>query len=83
MNNIKFDFTGKRVLVVGGSRGIGKGVVMSFMSANANVAYVSKSPMKKSIKNLKYFKCDIGKEIEIEKKHRQSIFHFFIFNTFA
>ncbi len=67
MNNIKFDFTGKRVLVVGGSRGIGKGVVMSFISANANVAYVSKSPIKKSIKNLKYFNCDIGKEKEIEK----------------
>ena len=67
MNNIKFDFTGKRVLVVGGSRGIGKGVVMGFLSANAKVASVSKSPMQESSENLKYFSCDIGREKEIEE----------------
>ena len=35
MSNINWDFTGKTVLVVGGSRGIGKGVVDLFTSSGA------------------------------------------------
>ena len=72
MKNIKFNFTGKRVLVVGGSRGIGKGVVMGFLSANAKVAYVSKSPMQESNENLKYISCDIRREKEIEAKYSKN-----------
>ena len=67
MNNIKYDFSNKSVLVIGGSRGIGKGVVMVFLSANANVAYVSKTPMQESSEGLEYFSCDIGREKEIER----------------
>ena len=66
MNNIKYDFTNKSVLVIGGSRGIGKGVVMKFLSSNAKVSYVSRAPIKESIKNLTYYKCDIGNEKQIE-----------------
>jgi 3-oxoacyl-[acyl-carrier protein] reductase len=67
MNNIKFDFTGKEVLVIGGSRGIGKGVALNFVAANANVSYVSKKPMYETIENLKHYSCDIEKEKEIEE----------------
>ena len=67
MNNIKYDFTDKKVLVIGGSRGIGKGVVNSFLSSNAEVSYVSRTPIKKQPTNLKYYNCDIKSENEINK----------------
>ena len=41
----RFDFNGKRALVVGGSRGIGKGLVAAFLDAGADVVYAASSPM--------------------------------------
>ena len=41
----KFDFTGKRALVAGGSRGIGKGLVKAFCNAGADVIYAARTPM--------------------------------------
>jgi NAD(P)-dependent dehydrogenase (short-subunit alcohol dehydrogenase family) len=67
MNNIKYDFTDKEVLVIGGSRGIGKGVVDAFLSSNAKVSYVSRKPMQKEPANLNYYYCDIKSENEIDK----------------
>jgi len=43
MNNIHWDFTDKVVLVVGSSRGIGKGVVDRFKRAAANVIELNSS----------------------------------------
>ena len=43
MNNIVWDFRGKNVLVVGGSRGIGKGVVDGFTASGANVVELNSS----------------------------------------
>ena len=43
MNNIEWDFRGKNVLVVGGSRGIGKGVVVGFTKSGANVIELDSS----------------------------------------
>ena len=41
----KFDFNGKRALVAGGSRGIGKGLVAAFLDAGADVVYAARTPM--------------------------------------
>ncbi len=35
---MSFDFTGKRVLVAGGSRGIGRAIALQFAAAGADVA---------------------------------------------
>ena len=35
---MSFDFTGKRVLVAGGSRGIGRAIALHFAAAGADVA---------------------------------------------
>ena len=44
-NNITFNFEKKNILVVGGSRGIGLGVVKAFANAGAMVFYISRSPL--------------------------------------
>lgn len=41
-SNIHFDFTGKLVLVIGGSRGIGKGIVEGFLRSGAKILYSSR-----------------------------------------
>jgi NAD(P)-dependent dehydrogenase (short-subunit alcohol dehydrogenase family) len=41
----RFDFDGKRALIVGGSRGIGKALVEAFLGAGADVVYAARAPM--------------------------------------
>lgn len=40
---MKFDFTGKRVLVAGGTRGIGRATVAAFQAAGARVSVNGRS----------------------------------------
>ena len=54
MNNIEWDFGDKNVLVVGSSRGIGKGVVDGFKKSGANVIELDSSI------------CDISNKEEID-----------------
>ena len=39
-----YDFSGKTVLVLGGSKGIGLGLVTEFFRSGANVYYLSRTP---------------------------------------
>ena len=68
-NDISFNFSNKNVLVVGGSRGIGKAIVQEFAKADAHVFYASRTPMSSRDNNYKnkvvHLACDIAKEQEI------------------
>ena len=44
LSNIQFDFSGLTVLVAGGSRGIGLGIVEGFLAAGADTFYASRKP---------------------------------------
>lgn len=58
--NIKFNFQNKTVLVVGGSRGIGRKIVEDFLDSGANVYYISRVKSRcKKISKAKHLKCDI------------------------
>lgn len=62
---ITFDFRGKRALVVGGSRGIGKGVVEQLVKSGAETIYASRSPIKEDI-NSRFISVDLSSEEQIE-----------------
>ena len=64
MNNVFFDFTGKNVLVVGGSRGIGKSISDLFFSSGASVFCASRTSC--SNENINFIECDISKEENIK-----------------
>lgn len=61
---INFDFTDKRILVVGGSRGIGKGVVENLILLGAEVFYAARHPFLEE-KNAKFIEVDLNYESQI------------------
>ena len=64
--SIRFDFSNKRALVIGGSRGIGKGVVESLVAAGADVFYASRSPANGETCG-KFVKTDVHDEYAVAK----------------
>ena len=58
-----YDFSGKTVLVLGGSKGIGFGVVCQFADSGAHVYYLSRTPNPKKI----------GTHIEVDLRDRDSL----------
>jgi NAD(P)-dependent dehydrogenase (short-subunit alcohol dehydrogenase family) len=61
---INIDFTGKRILVVGGNRGIGRGVVENLILLGAEVFYASRHPFLGE-KKAKFIKVDLNYESQI------------------
>ena len=63
-NNILFNFDSKKVLVVGGSKGIGKEVCKQFINSGAEVFCASRSLC--DLDKVKNIKCDISKSSDID-----------------
>jgi 3-oxoacyl-[acyl-carrier protein] reductase len=61
---INFNFTGKRALVIGGSRGIGGGVVKNLVELGAETFYAARNSSIKGGK-AKFIKVDLNNENEI------------------
>lgn len=60
MNNAKFDFSGKNVVITGASQGIGLAIADAFLDSGANVVNISKSSKKtKNSQRLKFFRIDV------------------------
>jgi 3-oxoacyl-[acyl-carrier protein] reductase len=62
--SVQFDFSGQRALVVGGSRGIGRGIVEVMAASGANVVYASRSPMDAAC-GAQFIETDIHDEVAI------------------
>lgn len=62
-SNIKFDFSGQTVLVIGGSRGIGKEVCKQFRNAGATVYCIARTDPQ--LTDIKFLWCDISVETNI------------------
>lgn len=57
--DLRFDFSGKLALVVGGSRGIGQGLVQALLEAGATVAYASRRPMEAPLAGASHLPADL------------------------
>ena len=62
-SNIKFDFSDQTVLVIGGSRGIGKEVCKQFRNAGATVYCVARTDPQ--LTDIKFLWCDVSVETNI------------------
>jgi 3-oxoacyl-[acyl-carrier protein] reductase len=60
----RFDFSGRRALIVGGSKGIGRGLVEAFHAMGANVVYAARTPMNNG-DGAEFVRTDIRHEAEI------------------
>ena len=64
--NVTFYFSGKRVLVAGGSKGIGKRLVESFLSAGAETVYAARTAMDGPT-DATFIRTDLSSESEVLK----------------
>ena len=65
-----FSLKKKKVIIVGGSRGIGKKLVTSFLKSGASVVNLSRSKLSISKKNFLSIKCDISNFNDIEVAYK-------------
>ena len=63
-SNVLFNFQNKNVLIIGGSRGIGKSISNQFCISGANVFCASRTFSLDN--NINFIKCDISKEQDIQ-----------------
>lgn len=63
--HLQFDFRDKTVLVVGGSRGIGKGITDAFLDAGASVYYAARNPADDK-SEATFIRSDLTKTTNIE-----------------
>src|SRR5262245_38167154 len=73
---MNFDFTGRRVVVCGGSRGIGRSIALGFSQAGADVSICDREPkaleetraeMAKSNRKAHAGSCDLGDAAAIKR----------------
>lgn len=65
-----FSIKEKNIIVVGGSRGIGKKIVNAFLNNRARVINLSRTFVKSKNKNFFSIKCDISKTSEIRNSYK-------------
>ena len=66
-SNLKFKFDNKLVIILGGSRGIGKGVVEAFLNAGSKVIYASRREMKNAQANeAVHVPLDVTKQSDLD-----------------
>lgn len=64
-DQVAFDFRGRRALVVGGSRGIGRGVVEGLVEAGAEVLYGSRSEATSGVDGARHLPMELRDEASI------------------
>jgi len=73
--NISFDFSGKKVFITGGTRGIGKGIAEGFAKAGAVVGITGTSEEKaKQVADELSKKCNtqvVGFELDVSQEHEE------------
>mgnify|MGYP001355877102 CR=1 FL=1 len=79
MSDVKFDFSGKTVLVVGGSKGIGEEVCRQFVDAGAVVLCASRT--NPGLPGVGHFKCDIRLSESIDELFSHIEFIDFVINV--
>tara|TARA_B100001057_G_scaffold333686_1_gene334240 strand:+ start:350 stop:592 length:243 start_codon:yes stop_codon:yes gene_type:complete len=65
-----FSIKEKNIIVVGGSRGIGKKIVNVFLNNQARVINLSRTFVKSKNKNFFSIQCDISKTNEIRNSYK-------------
>jgi 3-oxoacyl-[acyl-carrier protein] reductase len=72
---MKFDFTNKKVIISGGSKSLGRALVMSFLKNGAKVCYGARMNIKdiNHGDSLKYIKCDFLQENDILSFAKEAI----------
>lgn len=68
--NLRFDFSGKTALVVGGSRGIGQGVTLALAESGAKTFYASRKPMDNAPEGVTHLECDITDEAQVKAMYK-------------